>query len=106
MSRTRDAFLDWLVLVHGFALEVPFRGLSGKRRWRWDACKDQVAVEYHGQGAHTSYVAGTWRDQEKVTEGQLCGFVVLQCNAMTVREGTCHHWVERALEGRTCGQEA
>ena len=36
-STTRDEFLDLLVRDHGFAREVRFRGLSGKRRFRCDA---------------------------------------------------------------------
>jgi hypothetical protein len=96
VSKTRDGLLDDLAML-GFALEVPFRGLDGTRKWRWDAAKGAVAVEYHGKGAHTSYIAGTWRDQEKVTEGQLCGFTVIQCNVASVNDGRCWTWIMKAL---------
>lgn len=86
----------------GFVPEHPFKGRSGKRRWRFDwalpADVGGIAIEYQGQGAHTHYVQGTWRDHEKTTEAQLCGWLLIQCNAMTAREGKCQEWVEAALE--------
>ena len=98
MSEVRDTLM-WLLQLQGFALEVPFGGLSGRRRWRWDAAHEErmVAVEYQGKGAHTSYVQGTWRDMEKTTEGQLCGWTVILCNVASTRDGRCMAWIERAL---------
>lgn len=83
----------------GFPAEVPFKGLTGKRKWRWDWAAHGVAVEYHGIGVGHQGVAGSWRDHEKVTEGQLCGWIVIQCNAGSVRDGRCFNWIERALVG-------
>jgi hypothetical protein len=105
-SRWQHAYDDfelWLGLT-GFVAEVPFRGLNGKRRWRWDWARlgvnGGVAVEYHGrhseQSGHTS-VTGTRRDYAKTTEGQLCGFTVIQCCAETVENGECIGWIEMAL---------
>lgn len=83
----------------GFVAEVPFKGLTGKRKWRWDWAKGTVAVEYHGIGVGHQSVKGTWRDHEKTTEGQLCGFTVIQCNAGSVKDGRCFDWIERAVGG-------
>lgn len=106
-TKTRDTFLDLLVRSYGFALEVPFRGLTGKRQWRFDAALPdrKIAVEYHGQGAHTAFVKGTWNDHEKLTEAQLCGWLVIQCNVKSVRDGRCLSWVGHALR-ETCPCEA
>lgn len=101
-TRTRDDFLAVLEREFGFAREVRFRGISGARQWRFDAAREdrKIAVEYHGQGAHTSHIAGAWRDHEKITEAQLCGWLVIQCNVESVRDGRCLAWVERALRER------
>ncbi len=95
----------WLESM-GFVPEHPFRGRSGTRRWRFDWALPAttsagtyagVAVEYHGQGAHTHFLAGTWRDHEKVTEAQLCGWLTVQCNAKTAEDGKCQDWIDAAL---------
>ena len=83
----------------GFRAEVPFKGLSGKRRWRWDWALGAVAVEYHGIGVGHQSIRGSWRDHEKSTEGQLCGFTVIQCNVASVDDGRCHDWIAKAMEG-------
>lgn len=95
----------WLETL-GFVPEHPFRGRSGKRKWRFDFARPAdlgeggVAVEYHGLGAHTSYVTGTFRDHEKVTEAQLMGWLVVQCNVESTRDGRCQAWVDEAMEKR------
>lgn len=99
--QTRDDWELWLSLL-GFESEVPFKGLSGKQRWRWDFLhtSSKTAVEYNGKGVgHQSY-RGVERDYSKVTEGQLCGFLVVQCSAESVRDGRCTAWVEAALQMR------
>lgn len=95
----------WLESL-GFVPEHPFRGRSGKRRWRFDWALPAdlgggIACEYNGLGAHTTYVTGTFRDMEKVTEAQLCGWLVVQCNVETTRDGRCQSWIEEALEKKT-----
>jgi hypothetical protein len=97
LSATRDRLLTYLVHVHAFALEVPFKGLNGKRRWRWDAALDTVAVEYSGFGPGHQWNAGVSSDYEKVTEGQLCGWTVIVCNSDSVNSGKCIAYVEAAL---------
>jgi hypothetical protein len=103
MSDTRDALLTYLVHAHGFTLEVPFRGLSGTRRWRWDAARlnaDEtggVAVEYQGFGPGHQWSAGMERDMEKLSEGQLCGWTVIVCGSSSVNSGRCYELVELAL---------
>lgn len=82
----------------GFAAEFPFRGLTGKRKWLWDWFLDDVAVEYHGIGVGHQGIRGSWRDHEKVTEGQLAGYTVIQCNVGSVSDGRCMRWVTLALD--------
>ena len=81
----------------GFVPEVPFPGLTGKRRWRWDWARGRVAVEYHGVGVGHQGVRGSFRDHEKTTEGVLAGWLVIQCNRSTVSSGRCLEWVDAAL---------
>jgi hypothetical protein len=92
-----------LALTHhyGFALEVPFGGLSGKRKWRWDAAdtRKAIAVEYSGIGPGHRWNEGVTRDYQKITEGQLLGWTVIICNADLVNDGSCLEYVEKALEG-------
>lgn len=90
--------LELYLLGLGFQAEVPFRGLTGKRKWRWDWARDKVAVEYHGLGGGHQSVRGTWRDHEKTTEGILCGYTVIQCNVDTVSKGRCYEWIDLAME--------
>ena len=41
---------------------------------------------------------GITRDQEKVAEAQLHGWIVLQCSEKNIEDGMFLDWVERALE--------
>ncbi len=86
-------------------LEVPFTGMTGKRKYRWDFAypKDMVAVEYQGGTltggvGHTS-ISGMKRDQAKASEGAACGWRVLWVNAATVESGEALQWLEMALWG-------
>ena len=102
MSATRDSLLQYLVLVHGFALEVPFTGLSGKRRFRWDAAdaERRVACEYQGIGPGHTWHREQARDHEKLNEGALCGWLVIVCSAESVNNGSCFEHVEAAMRIR------
>jgi hypothetical protein len=102
VSSTRDALLWLLKLEKGFALEVPFRGLSGKRRFRFDAAHEdtRVAVDYHGWGYGTGahmYREKQAGDHEKLNEAVLCGWVYLVCDARSVESGRCVEYVDAAL---------
>lgn len=103
---TWDDFTLWLGL-HGFAAEVPFRGLSGTRRWRFDFALPErmIALEYDGlgrgddqsaRGGHETR-AGLVRDARKGNEAQLCGWTLIRCHATTIESGECQAWVEAAL---------
>lgn len=103
MSAARDGLGAWLASL-GFAAETPFRGLNGTRRFRWDWSRGRVAVEWQGiMGGGPSHLSlkGAARDHQKVSEGQLCGFIVIQCNAMNLDSGDCVRWVELAMEAAT-----
>lgn len=92
----------WLESL-GFLPEVRFPALSGKRRFEWDWCHDElnIAVEYQGKGVGHQGFAAVERDYEKTTEGQLCGFLVIQCSAVSARDGRCQRWVDLAIEQRS-----
>lgn len=99
-SPSRDQLMTDLE-ARGFAREVPFRGQSGKRRFAFDAAHERakVAVDYHGfgkGGAHNfrSKRAG---DADKVNEAQLCGWLYIVCDAISVQSGRCLEHVDAAL---------
>jgi hypothetical protein len=102
VSRTRDSLLWVLKLEHGFSLEVPFRGLSGKRRFRFDAAHEgkRVAVDYQGIGAGHQWAKEQATDHEKATEAQLCGWTFILCDAQSVNSGRCVEYVEEALRAK------
>ena len=81
----------------GFEPEAPFKGRSGKRRFRFDWAKHPVAVEYDGMGVGHQSVSGTWSDAQKSNEAALCGWLLIRCNARTAGDGMCQEWVESAL---------
>lgn len=90
------------------AREVPFAGVSGRRRWRFDLAwpEGRIAVEYQG-GITTGHVghrgiAGMLRDHAKINEAQICGWLVLQANAKTVDDGTALKLIEWAFAVDPC----
>jgi hypothetical protein len=93
----------WLESL-GFIPEYPFRGRSGKRRFRFDwAYWDntgprRIAVEYDGAGVGHQSISGTWADSEKSNEAALCQWTLIRCNPMTTRTGKCQEWIEAALK--------
>ena len=104
--KTRDSFLDTLDLL-GFQREFRFHPT---RRWRLDSAdpETRVGVEYDGfvgasQGygnvGHTS-INGMKRDAEKANEAQLLGWILIRCNAETVKNGKAWDAVVRALAMR------
>jgi hypothetical protein len=106
VSRQRDQLGLYLAAL-GFAAEVPFKGLNGKRRYRFDFALDRrpdgpaVAVEYDGMGVGHESKAKIWRDQEKSAEAALCGWLLIRCSVKSVEDGRCMAWVEKAMEVET-----
>ncbi len=104
MSRTRDDLLSDLDLL-GFEREVRFRGLSGKRRFKFDSAYvspdggTRVAVDYHGWGSGAGHMARGKQsgDHEKANEAMLCGWKYVVCDAINVGDGRCWSWVMMAL---------
>lgn len=92
--------LDLYLSLKGFVTEHAFKGLSGKRRWRFDyALPDKkLAVEYHGIGPGHQSIKGSWDDQEKASEASICGWTLIICNAGSVKDGRCVGWIDRVLE--------
>lgn len=110
-SRSLKQLTTWLVAGHGFDAEVAFRGLSGRRRFRFDfGLPDlRIGVDYHGHGE--SDAAHNWRaskatDYEKVSEASLCGWVYVICDATSVQNGRCGHYIDEALRRRTTGEQS
>jgi hypothetical protein len=104
MSQTRDNLLTVLKTLHGFELEVPFTGLSGRRRWRFDAALTdgrRVALEYQGIGRGHQWHKEQAKDHEKQSEAALCGWTLIVCDAELVNNGKCLQFVEMALRGET-----
>jgi hypothetical protein len=99
LSATRDRLLTYLVHAHGFVLEVPFKGLNGKRRFRFDAAKEErlVAVDYMGIGAGHQWAKAQATDHEKASEAALCGWTFILCDAQSTNSGKCMEYVETAL---------
>jgi hypothetical protein len=102
VSRTRESLLTWLDAL-GFVREVPFKGISGKRRFRFDAALTDgrmVAVDYQGIGAGHQWHKEQASDHEKINEAQLLGWIFVLCDAQSVNSGRCLEYVERALQGQ------
>lgn len=99
MSDTRERLLTWLDQL-GFAREVPFRGLNGKRRFRFDAAHEgkRVAIDYQGIGRGHRWHEQQATDHEKASEAALCGWTLLLCDAISVNNGRCLQYIEKALE--------
>lgn len=97
-----------LTSQYGFATEVPFGGLSGRRRFRFDAAHEaaQVAVDYQGIGRGHQWANEQAIDHEKATEAQLCGWTFILCDAQSVNNGRCLEYVERALHTTPEGSAA
>lgn len=91
----------WLCSL-GFVAEHPFKGRSGKRRFRFDWALPVhfLAVEYDGRGVGHQSISGTWADAEKSNEAALCGWVLVRCNVQTARDGRCQEWIEEAIQQR------
>ena len=114
----KNEFDLWLAQL-GFIPEVMFKGLSGKRRWRFDYSHygTKTAIEYHGlgqgrgtgqrkdgtlydlstaRGGHET-VSGLNRDAAKLTEASIEGWTVIVCTRDTIKDGQCQNWVEEAM---------
>jgi hypothetical protein len=99
MSKTRDDLLMVLQHAYGMELEVPFKGISGTRRYRFDAAdrERRVAVEYQGIGRGHQWASEQAKDWEKLNEATLCGWTVILCSAEMVNNGRCREYIDRAL---------
>lgn len=103
VSPSRDQLMTDLE-QRGFAREVPFRGQSGRRRFAFDAAHERarVAVDYHGfgkGGAH-NFKSKRAGDADKLNEAQLCGWLYIVCDAISVQSGRCLEHVDAALARR------
>lgn len=89
--------------------EVPFPGLCGTRKWRFDLAwpNARVAVEYQGgvfhRAASHSSIGGLLRDYEKFTEASISGWTLILVTARDVRSGRAAAWIERAVGGQGNG---
>lgn len=75
------------------------------RKWRWDYAWPAYKVAFERQGStwsggrHTRG-KGYRDDREKVAEGQLAGWLVIEATADMIEDGLAFGLVERALEAR------
>lgn len=82
--------------------EYPFRGTSGKRRWRFDFAwpPEALALEVEGGtwtgGRHTR-AKGFANDCQKYNEAMLEGWRVLRVTGDQIRSGQAVLWVMEAL---------
>jgi hypothetical protein len=85
-------------------VEAPFKGISGKRRFRFDYAWPArlLAVEYQGgiyskgpTGHRTA--KGMKEDMEKLNEAVCCGWRVLYVNVDSVASGDAVRWIETAM---------
>lgn len=83
--------------------EYRFRGVSGKRRWRFDFAwpKYHLACEVEGGiwvgGGHTRG-SGFTRNVEKYNAATMLGWRVLRATSNMVRDGRAVTLIEEALE--------
>lgn len=98
-SQTRDDLLELLERDYGFQREVRFRGLNGKRRFKCDAARGRICVDYHGWGSGAAHRSREKQagDHEKINELSLCGWRYIVCNAISVDNGKCLAWIDTAL---------
>lgn len=103
VSPSRDRLMADLE-SRGFVRELPFRGQSGRRRFAFDAAHERarVAVDYHGFGAGGAHNFRRKRagDADKLAEAQLCGWLYIVCDAISVQSGRCLEHVDMALAQR------
>jgi len=87
--------------------EHPFRGLSGKRKWRFDLAwpdrQPPVAVEVQGGtwlkgGGRHNRAAGYERDCHKLSQASICGWKLVWATTAMCFDGTAIGYIERALE--------
>lgn len=91
----------------GFGLPVPTRELvfHDVRKWRFDFAwpEHRIALEVDGgawnRGRHTRG-AGFIKDQEKLNEAQMLGWMVLRCVPRDVRTGAAFALLTRAMAAR------
>lgn len=76
------------------------------RQYEFDlACEElKIAIEYQGgvymkKSGHTNIVGQT-RDWNKANEAQLMGWIVIFCNAETVKSGETLYHIKRAIKLR------
>jgi hypothetical protein len=100
MSGTRDQFFLWATRTYDFVREVPFGGLAGNRKWRFDLALPtrKLAVEYQGLGPGHQWAGPQAADYEKWSEAALLGWTLILCNATLVNNAKCLQLIEWAID--------
>ncbi len=108
IERDRRGVLLWQIAALGLpdpALEYPFRGIRGTRRWRFDlAYPDRLlAVEIDGglfsRGRHVRG-AGYGNDRRKDCEAVVTGWRVLRITPEMIKSGEAARWIETLYNAR------
>lgn len=109
MPKEKRRLIAWLEETYG-ELVVPEYRFHDTRLWRLDWAIDpvglKIAIEFQGMfggKAHRS-IDNVMRDAEKMAEAQLLGWLYLQVNTASLRDGMAYRWIERAVEIRQNSQ--
>lgn len=99
----KDQLATWLhhAYLEGTWLpEHPFAGVTGDRKYRFDFAwpEKMLAIEYQGIGRGHQWANEQAKDWCKLTEAQLCGWLVIVCSAATINDGRFGALLDRAVE--------
>lgn len=66
-----------------------FKGVCGTRAYRFDWAwpEAMIAIEYQGIGRGHQWAKEQAKDWCKLTEAQICGWLVILCSAATINDG-------------------
>ena len=86
----------------GFVEEHPFKGLSGKRRYRFDLAfvDEKVAIEVQGgvfSGGRHTRGKGFSDERSKSAQAQILGWKYIEVTPAMIRSGEAVDLVKRAL---------
>ena len=93
--------------ITSFEKEVPFGGLSGKRKWRFDFAHQETKVAVEVQGglmlkgsrSHGS-PEGAAKDYEKLAQAEIAGWIVIPVTPGMVKNGDAVRLIRTALRVR------
>jgi hypothetical protein len=99
-KRNLDTHMDYFA-ENGMKVEREYR-FHPTRKWRFDYALPEfmVAVEFNGMFggmAHRS-VREAIKDSEKLNQAQILGWIVVQVNTASIRDGSAYADIDAAIE--------